>query len=112
MTRSEYLLDLRTRIANNVRFYRYARGWTQTEMADEVGVAENCIYLLENPKSRYNVPLTTLASIAHALRLPVSAMLVQREPQPKKHGKPAAMFLRRNRLLNEATYHESQRQEI
>ena len=56
MTRSEYLLDLRTRIANNVRFYRHSRGWTQGQMADELGVAENSIYLLENPKSGTTCP--------------------------------------------------------
>lgn len=112
MTRSEYLFDIRTRIANNIRFHRHARGWTQGEMADELGVAKNSVYLLENPKSQYNVPLTTLASIAHALRLPVSALLVKREAQPKMRGKAAALFLRRNRILNEVVSHESQRQEI
>lgn len=112
MTRSEYLFDLRTRVANNVRFYRHSRGWTQGQMADELGVSENSIYLLENPRSRYNVPLTTLASIAHALRLPVSALLVMREAQPKLRGKGAASFLHRNRLISEALNHEYQRTEI
>jgi transcriptional regulator with XRE-family HTH domain len=104
MTRSEYLLDLRTRIANNVRFYRHSRGWTQGQMADELGVAENSIYLLENPKSRYNVPITTLASVTHALGLPLGAVLVAREEQPNKRGKPGSSFLSHKR--NEAN-HES-----
>lgn len=112
MTRSEFIRDLRERIANNVRFYRHGLGLTQEELADAVGMSENSVYLLENPKSQYNVPLTTLASIAHALRLPVSALLVKREAQPKMRGKAAALFLRRNRILNEVVSHESQRQEI
>lgn len=109
MTRSEYLLDLRTRIANNVRFYRHSRGWTQVQMADELGVPENSVFLLENPRSRYNVPLTTLASVTHALGLPLGAVLVAREEQPNKRGKPAADFLSRKR---EAAKHESQRTEV
>lgn len=109
MTRSEYLFDLRTRIANNLRFYRHSRGWTQGQMADELGVSENSVYLLENSRSRYNVPLTTLASITHALGLPLQSVLVARETQPNKRGKSAANFLSRKR---EAAKHESQRQEV
>ena len=109
MTRSEYLLDVRTRIANNIRFYRHSRGWTQGQMADELGVSENSVYLLENPRSRYNVPLTTLASVTHAMGLPLGAVLVAREEQPNKRGRPAANFLSRKR---EAAKHESQRQEV
>ena len=109
MTRSEYLLDLRTRIANNVRFYRHSRGWTQGQMADELGVAENSIYLLENPKSRYNVPITTLASVTHALGLPLGAVLATREPPPNPRGKPARGFL--SHVRNEAN-HESQRTKV
>ena len=108
MTRSEYLLDLRACIANNVRFYRHSRGWTQEQMADELGVSENYVYRIENPNSTHCTPsLAVLARIAYNLHVPVFTLLVPREAQPKLRGKAAASFLHRNRLISEALNHES-----
>lgn len=107
MTESEFLLDLRECIANNIRLHRHARGWTQERMADEMGVAENYIYLLENPHARNHSPsLSVLARIAYNLGIPVTDLFVQREAQPKLRGRAAELFLHRNRLLNEALNHE------
>ena len=107
MTENECLLDLRERIANNIRLHRHTRGWNQERMADELGVAENYIYLLENPRVRNGMPsLSVLARIAYNLGIPVTDLFVQREAQPKLRGKAAELFLHRNRLLNEALNHE------
>ena len=93
-TPSEMFRDLRQRIANNVRFYRYERGMTQKEMADHAGLHANTLYLLESPERDYNVPLAILTTLAHSLHLPGAALMVAREEQPTWRGKPAARFLK------------------
>lgn len=97
MTRSEYLLDVRSRIANNIRFHRQQRGMNQAEFADFVGLAENTVFLLENVSKDYTVPMATLVSVAHALGLSVMAMLVERERPPNLHGKKGRAFLNQQR---------------
>ena len=87
MTRSEYLLDVRTRIANNIRFYRQHRGMSQKEFADFCGLSPNTVCLLENLRKDYTIPMTTLATVGHALGLPVMALLCAREAQPNVYGK-------------------------
>lgn len=98
-SRNDMLLDVRRRIANNVRFYRHGLGLSQPEMAKHAGVHENTIYLLENPHRAFNVSLLALISIAHALCLPLGALLVAREDQLNPRGKIAIDFLknRKNR---------------
>ena len=109
MTRSEFIRDLRERIANNVRFYRHGLGLTQEELADAVGMSENTIFLLENPRKPYGVPLRVLASVADTFGVTVECLLATREPPPNPRGKPARGFLSRKR---EAAKHESQRQKV
>ena len=97
MTRSEYLLDVRTRIANNIRFYRQCRGMNQAEFADYCGLSENTVFLLENTRKRYTIPMATLVGVAHALGLSVMAMLTAREAPPNVHGKKGRAFLNQQR---------------
>jgi len=52
---------------------REARGWTQTELAEKVGVARNTITRLEIGSSRPSLAL--LERIAKALRVKVGELL-------------------------------------
>ena len=106
MTRSEYLLDVRSRIANNIRFHRQQRGMNQAEFADFVGLAENTVFLLENVSKDYTVPMATLVSVAHALGLSVMAMLVERERPPNLHGKKGREHLNQMREQYERERHQ------
>ena len=108
MTRSEYLLDVRTRIANNIRFHRQQRGMNQAEFADFVGLAENTVFLLENVSKDYTVPMATLVSVAHALGLSVMAMLVERERPPNLHGKKGREHL--NQMREQYEYERERHQ--
>jgi len=92
-------------VANNVRFYRVERGLTQKEFAEAVGMCENSVYLLERPEAAYTIPLVTLATVAHALNLPVGAMLVPRETQPNPRGQIARTILSRKRQQYEVAHH-------
>ena len=112
MTRSDYVFDVRERIANNIRFFRQERGWTQAEMANTVGVAENSIYLLENPRSQYNVPLVTLAGIAHAVNIPISMFLAKRQTPPNPRGHSAKKLLSTSRKRYEVRNNDPQRTEV
>lgn len=97
MKRSEFIMQQRANIAANIRHYRHVRGWTQAAMAEAFGLSANTIYLLEVPKSKYSASLNILATIAHALDLPVAALLVPRAPPPNPRGGTAHAYLQRFR---------------
>jgi transcriptional regulator with XRE-family HTH domain len=52
-------------LASNVRALRKDRDWSQAKLADEVGVEQNAISLIEN--GRANPTVVVLEQIAHAL---------------------------------------------
>jgi putative transcriptional regulator len=59
-------------LENSLRAARTARGWTQAELADAVGVSRKTINTVEN---NIFVPSTTLAlKLARALDQPVEAL--------------------------------------
>jgi putative transcriptional regulator len=59
-------------LENSLRATRTARGWTQAELADAVGVSRKTINTVEN---NIFVPSTTLAlKLARALDQPVEAL--------------------------------------
>ena len=59
-------------LANSLREARTARGWTQAELADAVGVSRKTINTVENGVF---VPSTTLTlKLARALGQPVEAL--------------------------------------
>jgi putative transcriptional regulator len=59
-------------LENSLRVTRTARGWTQAELADAVGVSRKTINTVEN---NIFVPSTTLAlKLARALDQPVEAL--------------------------------------
>ena len=63
---------VRTELANNLREARTARGWTQAELAEAVGVSRKTINTVENGVF---VPSTTLAlMLSRALGQPVEAL--------------------------------------
>jgi transcriptional regulator with XRE-family HTH domain len=104
---SDYLGQLRQLVANNVRFYRHRLGLSQELFADQIGLHVNTVYLLESTAKPYNVPLRVLGTVAHALDLPVSALLEPRGVQFNPRGVGAAQFLRRQQeLFHEQTGHQ------
>lgn len=100
MTRSEYVREMRVRVAHNVRFYRHKRGLKQTELADLVGVAENTIYLMERTEDAKQISFPMICVVAHALGVPMEALLVEREPQPSYIGRIGQNYLRQQREHN------------
>jgi transcriptional regulator with XRE-family HTH domain len=100
-TRSDLYLAQRERIAGNVRYYRHRLGLTQKDMADFVGLAINTVYMLEHPERRYNAPLSTLCALAHALDVPVVALLEERALGLSPSGKRGQRFLRESKVRSE-----------
>ena len=105
---SERVAQLRQLVANNVRFYRHHRGLSQEQFADQLGLHVNTVYLLESTTKPYNVPLRVLGTVAHALDIPVSALLEPRKAPFNPRGVGAAQFLRRQQEL----FHEQPRYQV
>ncbi|HEX2811330.1 MAG TPA: helix-turn-helix transcriptional regulator [Sphingopyxis sp.] len=60
------------RLANNLRSAREARGWTQAELAERIGVSRKTINTIENGVF---VPSTVLAlKLARAFERPVETL--------------------------------------
>jgi transcriptional regulator with XRE-family HTH domain len=57
--------DLREMLALNVRKFRHARGWTQEELADRVGLSSRYVGQVERAQASASV--TVLGRLAQAL---------------------------------------------
>lgn len=57
---------------NRVRHYRVQKGWSQRELADQIGVARQTINLIENDK--YNPTLELCLRLAKALQTDLNTL--------------------------------------
>jgi transcriptional regulator with XRE-family HTH domain len=71
-------------LSRNVRRLRKDKGWSQDQLAAEVGVEQNAISLIEN--ARANPTLLAIESIADALNTRLSELL---EAPPRARRKAA-----------------------
>ncbi|MFW7379741.1 MAG: helix-turn-helix domain-containing protein [Oligoflexus sp.] len=71
-------MDLKTRIARNVRQIRKRLGLTQQELADRIQMTNRYLSLLENTPQ--NISVDVLQSLAKALEVPVER-LIDAEPR-------------------------------
>jgi transcriptional regulator with XRE-family HTH domain len=69
-------------LASNVRALRKEREWSQAKLAGEVGIEQNAISLIENGRS--NPTIIVIEQVAHALGVPLSALLEAVARRPKK----------------------------
>jgi transcriptional regulator with XRE-family HTH domain len=69
-------------LGSNVLALRKEREWSQAKLASEVGVEQNAISLIENGRS--NPTIIVIEQIAHALGVPISALLEVVARRPKK----------------------------
>ena len=61
-----------TELANSLRDAREARGWTQADLAERIGVSRKTVNTIEN---RVFVPSTLIAlKLARALEVPVEEL--------------------------------------
>jgi transcriptional regulator with XRE-family HTH domain len=60
-------------IADRIRQHRLARGWTQTDLAKRLGIAQNAISQLE--KGNHNPRADTLARLARAFEITLDDLL-------------------------------------
>jgi transcriptional regulator with XRE-family HTH domain len=63
-----------------VRSLRQARGWSQEDFADRIGIHRTYVGSIE--RGEQNVCLINIAKIADALGVPVSTLLAAAERQP------------------------------
>lgn len=59
---------IRKNLAETIRTHRNERGWSQKELAEQVGMSQSGIAKTELQKNR--IPFDTVAQIAHALDIP------------------------------------------
>lgn len=64
--------DLLTRLGNRIRRLRRARGWTQVEMAERVGIDRS--FLADIERGKRNVSILNLEVIAKGFRLSLAQL--------------------------------------
>jgi transcriptional regulator with XRE-family HTH domain len=84
---SEPAAQLLTEVGQRIRARRVAEGLTLDQFARLSGISGPALSLIETGKR--DARLTTLARIAAALRLPLEALLVDRE-RDREEGSPIA----------------------
>jgi transcriptional regulator with XRE-family HTH domain len=75
------MADLRETVATNVRRLRNARGWTQEDLADRVGLSARYVGQIE--RSQASMSITVLGRLADALSVE-AADLVERSSRRSK----------------------------
>jgi transcriptional regulator with XRE-family HTH domain len=65
--------DLKDVIATNVRRLRHAKGWTQEELADRVGLSAR--YLGQVERGQPSMSVTVLGRLADTLAIPASELV-------------------------------------
>jgi transcriptional regulator with XRE-family HTH domain len=64
--------DLLTRLGNRIRKLRKARGWTQVEMAEKVGIDRS--FLADVERGKRNVSILNLELIAKGFKISLSQL--------------------------------------
>lgn len=64
---------MKIRVGENIKKFRVAKGWTQEELADKVGLSKNGLWNYENGKRE--VGIDTLDKIAEALGIKISELI-------------------------------------
>ncbi len=72
----------------NVRYFRCLNGWSQEQLAEQCGLHRTYVGAIE--RGERNVGLDNLERLANALYVPVSTLLICR--QPGKVREPAAHY--------------------
>jgi transcriptional regulator with XRE-family HTH domain len=67
------MLTLMERLGRNVKKRRLARGWTQRELAERVGIGQ--VYVAQIEAASREVSLTMLGKLAKALRVKPGRLL-------------------------------------
>ena len=75
-------ITINEQIANEVRKYRRARGWTQADLADLSSTSQSAIALLEAGKG--NPTLETINRILHTLEKRGNIRFMPALPQPNE----------------------------
>ena len=71
-------------IGEEIKKNRNAKGFTQDELAEKIGISRNYISDLEN--NRYAPSVKTLSKIAVALQMDLNFLLEMSEIQDKNNG--------------------------
>jgi transcriptional regulator with XRE-family HTH domain len=58
-----------------ISYYRKLKGWTQEDLADEMGVSTSYIGAIEAPNMAKTISLTTLFRVAEILEIPAWKLL-------------------------------------
>jgi transcriptional regulator with XRE-family HTH domain len=64
--------DLLNRLGNRIRKLRKARGWTQAEMSERVGIDRS--FLADVERGKRNVSILNLELIAHGFKISLSQL--------------------------------------
>jgi transcriptional regulator with XRE-family HTH domain len=64
--------DLLTRLGDRIRKLRKARGWTQAEMAERVGIDRS--FLADVERGKRNISVLNLELIAHGFKISLSQL--------------------------------------
>lgn len=64
--------DLLTRLGDRIRKLRKARGWTQAEMAERVGIDRS--FLADVERGKRNISILNLELIAHGFKISLSQL--------------------------------------
>jgi transcriptional regulator with XRE-family HTH domain len=67
--------DLLTRLGDRIRKLRKARGWTQAEMAERVGIDRS--FLADVERGKRNVSVLNLELIAHGFKISLAQLFSQ-----------------------------------
>ena len=74
--RTKYKDHTRKILANNIRYFRLKKNWSQEDFADELGTTPTYISNLENAKR--NMRVDYIGYIADTLGVPVEDLFVSR----------------------------------
>ena len=67
--------DLLTRLGDRIRKLRKARGWTQVEMAEKIGLDRS--FLADIERGKRNVSILNLELIAHGFEITLSQLFTR-----------------------------------
>lgn len=67
--------DLLTRLGDRIRKLRKARGWTQAEMAEKIGLDRS--FLADVERGKRNVSILNLELIAHGFEISLSQLFTR-----------------------------------
>ena len=87
-------------IAKRVRDYRYTKGWGPDELASRAAISRTALYQIECGKTE-TPRAGTLRRIAHALEIPIEALLGEDDPADLSTGAAGAERSAQTRALGE-----------